>query len=239
MAKPQSSLRTVGLEPFAGQLTLLAAASAIQAARLNALDLLETAQLLNERQRYAHSTALAVLALEEAGKVQILMLMVAGVGDLSEHWRAYRRHTSKTASMNFALELRASAHFPNLSAEELRRVRENGPGPEDLDALKQLALYSDCFKADDAAAVHLPRNIDWRQWSEERLAEATALVKYLRDYPPEELELWAKHGALAKAKGASFVTFLKPLHDELLAKGFITEAQWAPIFRRLQTGSDA
>ena len=233
MGKPRSSLSSVGLAPYTGPLSTLEAASAIQAARLNGLDLLETAKVRFEAQRYSHSVAFSVLALEEAGKVQIIMMMVTDLGDLREHWRAYRRHTSKTLLMNFAVELRASAHFPELSREELHDINSAGPSPDDLDALKQLALYSDVLETNAQPVVHLPSNIDWRDRAQERLAEAIALIPYLRDYTPEELELWATHGKRAKESGVSFATLLKPLHDELLAKGFIKEGQWAPIFKRL------
>jgi hypothetical protein len=75
LAKPLSSLRSIGLEPYSGPLTPEDAATAMQAARLNALDLLASARLLHEQGRFHHSTGLCILALEEVGKPQIVMSM--------------------------------------------------------------------------------------------------------------------------------------------------------------------
>lgn len=238
MAKQLSSLRSLGLEPYSGTLTPEDAAAAIQAARLNALDLLASAKLLHDQGRFPHSTALCVLALEEAGKVQIVLSILTGLGGPGQPceslWRAYRRHTAKTELFNFAIEMRAGVHFPDIGDDTLSAVGTAGPTPEDLDAAKQLGLYSDCFKAPDGVAVHLPRNLDCRERSEALLGEASVVIQYLRDYPLAELEVWARHAAAARAKGVSFREVLKPLYQELVEKGFITAEQWAPIWNYLE-----
>jgi AbiV family abortive infection protein len=174
------------------------------------------------------------LALEEAGKFQIVLALLLGLGSREELWRAYRRHTEKTAFHNFAIEMRAGVHFPELNQEVLRRIRDAGPSPQDLDATKQLALYSDCFATTDDVAVHLPRNLDWKDRCEHVVMEATALVSYLRDYPPQELEVWVKHSPFARERSGSLADRLKPLHEELVQKGFVTSAQWAPILTYLE-----
>lgn len=238
MPKQLSSLRTVGLEPYSGTLTPGDAAAAIQAARLNALDLLASAKLLHEQGRFPHSTALCVLALEEAGKAKIVMSIltgVAGPGQSCESlWRAYRRHTAKTELFNFTVEMRAGVHFPELEEDTLTAVKAAGPTPEDLDAAKQLGLYSDCFKTPEGVAIHLPRNLDCRERSEVLLGEAAVVVGYMRDYPPAELEVWARHAAVARANSMSFRDAMKPMYIELREKGFITSEQWAPIWKYLE-----
>jgi len=238
MAKQLSSLRSLGLEPYSGTLTPEDAAAAIQAARLNALDLLASAKLLHDQGRFPHSTALCVLALEEAGKVQIVMSILtglAGPGQSCESlWRTYRSHTAKTELFNFAIEMRAGVHFPDIGKEILSEVGTAGPTPEDLDAAKQLGLYSDCFKAPEGVAVYLPRNLDCRERSETLIGEADVVIQYLRDYLPAELEVWARHTASARAKGVSFREVLIPLYQELVEKGFITDEQWAPILNYLE-----
>lgn len=237
MAKPLSSLRSVGLQPYSGPLTPHDAAAAMQAARLNALDLLASAKMLHEQGRFYHSTALCVLALEEAGKPHIVMSLLTGIAapDQSRDalWRAYRRHTAKTELFNFAIEMRASVHFPNLDEETCAAVRANGPSPEDLDAAKQLGLYSDCFTIPEGVAVHLPGNLDCRDRSEALLREAGIVINYLRDYPPGELEVWARHTAAAREKGCSLRDAMKGLYAELLDKGFVSAEQWVPIWEEL------
>jgi AbiV family abortive infection protein len=237
MAKPLSSLRSIGLQPYSDPLTPEDAAAAIQAARLNALDLLASAKLLHEQGRFHHSTALCVLALEEAGKPHIVMSILTGLAGPGQScetlWRAYRRHTAKTGLFNFAIEMRAGVHFPDLGDETLAAVKANGPSPEDLDAAKQLGLYSDCFKIPEGVAVHLPRNVDCRERSEALLGEAAVVVNYLRDYPPDELEVWARHAAAAREKGLPFREAMKAMYQELVEKRFITAEQWAPIWKYL------
>lgn len=231
MTKKRSSLRIVGLESYSGPLSPLDAATVIQAARLNAIDLLETAKLLQDKGRYCHSIAFSVLALEEAGKAQlVLSLLIGDASNSKELWKAYRRHTEKSALFNFAIEMRAAVHFPKLSSEELKKIKEAGPTPEDLDAAKQLAVYSDCFSSPEGPAVHLPRNLDCKERCEQLVTEATVLVSYLRDYPPEELEVWAKYGSLAREQGRSLAEIIEPLHKELIEKGLLSSDQWAPIF---------
>jgi hypothetical protein len=129
--------------------------------------------------------------------------------------------------------MRAGVEFPNLPPEVLTQLKEAGPSPEGLDATKQLVLYSDCFVSPDGVAVHLPRNLDWKEECEHRLAEAVALVSYLRDYPPEEVEVRAKYGAIVREQGRSFAEVMKPLYQELVEKGFVTAQQWAPIWEYL------
>ncbi len=225
----------MGLEQFKGYLKPTEAASAIQAARLNAIDLLQTARLLHSHGRYPHSLAFSILALEEAGKVQIVMAMVMGLMETpAELWRDYRHHKAKTEFFNFAIEMRAGATFPQLSQNFLTRVRDAGPTPEDLDATKQLTLYSDCFVSPEGPAVHLPKNVDWKRQCEQLLVEAGILVGYLRDYQSAELEIWTKYAALARERGKSFAEVMKPLHTELVKKGFITAEQWTPIWKYME-----
>jgi len=237
MVKQVSSLRSLGLAPYFGILTPKDAATAIQAARLNALDLLSSAKLLHDQKHFNHSTALCVLALEEAGKVQILMSILTGVTGTDQSceslWRAYRRHTAKTERFNFAIEIRAGVHFPEMEEEKLTEIGASGPTPEDLDAIKQLGLYSDCFKSPEGVAVHLPCNLDCSERSRVLLGEATVVITSLRDYTPDELEVWARHAAEARAKGISFRAAMKPLYLELLEKRYITEEQWSPIWNYL------
>lgn len=120
MSRRKSSLRTVGLEPYSGPLNPLEAAAVIQAARLNAIDLLETAKVLRDNGRHCHSIAFSVLALEEAGKFQFVLALLLGFSS-NELWQTYRRHTEKSAPFNFAIEMRAGVHFSELTPEELEK----------------------------------------------------------------------------------------------------------------------
>jgi AbiV family abortive infection protein len=232
MAKRKPSLQSVGLQPYRGTLSATDCATAIQAARLNARELFKTAKLLFDQGRYAHSLAFSVLAIEETGKQNILMALFLGLDEPEKAWADYRAHTAKTALFNFAIEQRVMAEFPQVEARFAKQVATSGPKPEDLDAAKQLTLYSDCFLSPEGPAVHFPMNIDWREKAEHLLVEAQVLVNYMRDYPQEELEVWRKHWNYRQGQGLSQAVMLKSLHEELLQKGFIKAGQWEPILRK-------
>lgn len=127
------SLSDVGLTSYNGSLDAMAAASGIQAARLNAHDLIDSADILFKAERYSHATTLSVLAIEELGKPLIILSLYLGVGDIAKLWRQYRQHTSKTKFLNFAIGALAKKHFPSLSKDALKKVQE-GPKSCDLDA---------------------------------------------------------------------------------------------------------
>ena len=65
---------------YHGELTPVHSATAMQAARLNALDLLDTAEMLFYFKRHAHSVAFSILSIEEAGKLVYLQLVFLGFG---------------------------------------------------------------------------------------------------------------------------------------------------------------
>ena len=64
------------LKPFSGPLTPQEVLEGINAAQTNALRLLDDAKLLMEAGRYPSAAALAILSIEERGKVIILKNIV-------------------------------------------------------------------------------------------------------------------------------------------------------------------
>lgn len=226
---------TNNLKQYEGNLTPFEAATGIQTARLNALDLIVTSELLYNRQRYAHSIAMATLSIEEAGKVPILLSIFLGLGQpTKKQWQDYRRHTAKTKTLNIAIESRIAAVFPEIDKETRNQLGKNGPNPSDIELNKQLSLYSDCFVTSDGVVWHIPQNLDWKDQAWALLNEAKALAHGLRDYPPEELAVWLQYAQKAKADGKQFAEVFKPLHDELLKRGFIKEGWWQPIVEALE-----
>lgn len=226
MPRKERSTRSV---PYRETLNSLQTATAIQAARLNALDLLDTAEILCDLKRYSHSEALSILAIEEASKVALLQMVFLGFGKQSDLWRYYRTHKAKTELLNPGIEARIRAEFPEFPSEFAKATGDLGPTSEELELAKQRAIYSDCLKIDNDLVVHLPRNTDRRQPASDRLFEARALVHTLRDYSPEELEIWLKHAKKVQRNKGGFADMLEPLHKELLAKGFVKEGAWNTI----------
>ncbi len=212
---------------YVGALTAVDAANAIRAARLNAVDLLETAELLFTLKRYCHAMVFATLAIEEAAKTSILIMLFLGLStDRAKLWKAYRNHRAKTNWLNPAIESRVRATFPQIPREAAKEIGALGPTPDELEASKQRALYSDALDIAGTFVSHLPKLVEWRKLAWDRLCEAQAIALALRDYPPDELKVWLKHVDQARTEGKDFHSILPELHKELIEKGFVKEGWW-------------
>lgn len=227
--KPESTRQ------YSGRLTAVQAALAIRAARLNALDLVDSAEILLQLKRFAHSVTLSILSIEESAKRELVMNIFLGFKrDIAPLWKAYRKHQAKTSKLNFTIEGRVRANFPDMDPADARAIGELGPTPDDLEMAKQHALYSDCLQGPSGVVIQEPGDYDWRHYAWERFCEARALAGALRDYPPEELEIWLKHAKEAQYEGNDLKSMLRPLHQELLESGFIKEGQWRVVMSELE-----
>lgn len=163
------------------------AAEGIALARSNAERLIADAELLLQGERHASASAIAILAIEELGKVQVIktILLQSDETGLRQAWKDYRNHRAK------------NVHWiiPKLAAEGARTLVQMraaadpaGEHTAMLDTVKQLAFYTDCFNAS-------PR------WSEPTDAVdpnfADAILSIARrlnrdcETTVRELELWA------------------------------------------------
>jgi len=177
------------LEAYAGRLTPVEAAAGIQAAVGNARCLLADAQLLCDAERWARAASLAILAIEEAGKIPLLReLLVLPDSQLKGAWRRYRSHTEKNVMGGFFDHVTSS---PNL--EDFRSLFEKAnDNPKVLDAVKQLGFYSDCL---GSCHWSVPAQVVDEQLAKSLLLTARTLIpagKSAMQTAPE-LELWVKH----------------------------------------------
>src|SRR5581483_7474704 len=132
------------LQQYCGHLSTSQIADGMNASTANALRLAGDAKLLFEAGRYPTAASLAILSLEESGKVSILRELATAMSEkeVIEIWRLYRRHTEK----NYM------ALIPDLVAEGARGLREfrklflddSLPDRITYDMVKQLGLYTDC-----------------------------------------------------------------------------------------------
>lgn len=226
--------RVKNAKQYTGPLNVHQAATAMQAARLNAVDLLDTADILFNLKRFAHSIVFSILAIEEAGKITILQAILLGIDKPTKLWRSYRLHRAKTRFLNHGIMVRIRATMPEISLAKAQELSSRGPTPDDLEITKQRAIYSDCINDSGSFVCHLPRNIDWRQQAWERLCEAQAIVHAPRDRTPEELEIWVKHVTAAHHQGKSLADVLPSLHEELLEKGFVEEGWWDTLIKDIE-----
>jgi AbiV family abortive infection protein len=205
---------------YTGPLIPAQAASGIDAAMRTARSLLRDSKLLLENERWQRATALAILAIEEMGKVEILrsILLARDAGELVTEWRTYRSHTRKNASWIFLDLVRKGAR----KLGDFRPIFNTRSGHgKFLDAVKQECFYSDVsyeggwFSPEQRVKPELAKTV---------FTVARTLVQ---DGPSPmtseaELKLWVKHlrpvwkGPMSEMKKA-----LAACYAEAEAKGIL------------------
>lgn len=181
------------------QLTQAQVAEGMTRALQNAERLAEDAEMLLKAGRVPSAVALAALSIEESGKVPILRQMATACGEKewTELWKAYRSHTKKNTLWIFGDLVQNGAR----TLDELRPlVDPDSDHPDIMDQLKQLSIYTDCFK-----------NAKWSSPSEVDLhATAPYLVKLAqilgrpKNVTVDEIQLWQKY--LLPVKDAPMAT---------------------------------
>jgi len=132
------------LSQYKGKLTPAEAAAGINRARDNAKRLAADAGKLLAIDRYPSALALAILSIEESGKISILrsLVLARSEDNVKTAWREYRSHTSKNRLWPIIELVRKGARklddFTSLFHEQTDHTLL-------LDQLKQLALYTDCL----------------------------------------------------------------------------------------------
>ena len=177
------------LKQYRGPLSPEQAAEGIASARANAARLIADAELLLASDRYPSASALAILAIEELGKVQILKRIVVQTSEaeLKEAWKEYRSHRAKNVMWI----------LPKLAAEGARTMKQLRPATEIdaehtgmLDAVKQLSIYTDCFG--DSARWSAPGDAVDLEFAPAILATARMLNSE-RQTTVRELDLWVEY----------------------------------------------
>lgn len=135
---------------YSGPLTKEQAEKGIRAAINNSRALLSDAQLLLENGRCERAGALAILALEEIGKVIVVRLIYESRDEkqLKLNWRDYRSHKRKNFSWLLPLAalsqssdiLNSSRKLEDLLEDALEDLLEDA---QVFDAVKQALFYSD------------------------------------------------------------------------------------------------
>lgn len=191
---------------FSGALSPEETVAGMNAARRNAGRLAKDAKLMFEAGSFATAAALAILAVEESGKVSILRGLSSAPDEKNRRdlWKDYRSHTSKNTGWI----------LPELAANGARTLEELRPATDPdgehaftLDNLKQLSLYTDCLGA--GSWVEPERIVD-RALAHALVATADVLARS-KAVTPEEMELWNKH--MAPVRGSSLDTMKEALRN--------------------------
>jgi AbiV family abortive infection protein len=176
------------LDQFRGRLSAAGIAAGINAARRNAGRLAQDARLLLAQRRFPSACALAVLAIEEAGKASVLREIALARNDdeLKDAWREYRSHTSKNRMWPIVeLVLKGARKLEDFAP----LFDEDADHPLLLDQVKQISFYTDCL---GKAHWSVPEEV-----IDEALASVLVVTGELlgkgEDVSEREIELWNKH----------------------------------------------
>lgn len=176
------------LDAFRGLLKPVQVAEGINAANANAVRLAKDATTLLAAGSYSTASSVAILAIEEAGKVSILrsLSLARSESEAGSCWKEYRSHTRKNVSWL----------LPQLAADGARKLddfrtlfEEDADHPYILDQLKQLGFYTDCL---GNAQWSNPSEVISKELSES-LVQTARLLARDRKCSVQEIELWVEH----------------------------------------------
>lgn len=176
------------LDSYRGKLDAAQIAEGMNAASENAKRLLTDAETLLAANAFPSATSLAILSIEEAGKVSILRMLALSDTDkeIDEIWKDYRSHTKKNA---FWL-------LPQLAVQGARKLDDLRPlfdkesdHPFVLDQLKQLGFYTDCL---GTCHWSKPAEVIDEQLSKMLVSTARILVRE-STHTEKEIALWIEH----------------------------------------------
>ena len=223
------------LSQYRGRLSPAQIVNGMNAAIRNARRLADDARTLFDLERYPTAASIAVLSIEESGKVSILrhFAMARDLPSCRRIWKDYRNHRSKNVA--WILPNLVAAGARDLDSLHLA-AQSDAEHTALLNNVKQIGLYSDCL-----GKVH---------WSEpDRVIDrrlAQMLVKIADIFAtkeavtPEEIELWIAH--LGPVYGAPIETMKEALlnwyramneagllsKDDMVVREFVVGTDQAP-----------
>jgi AbiV family abortive infection protein len=172
------------------RLTPKKAAEGIKTIMYNAKALLSDAQLLFDNDKYERATALAILAIEEAGKISIIraILLEDNQKEFNKEWKRFRSHAEKNWGLSFHDYVDKEAN----NIENFRPIFEDNDHAQIFDQLKQLVIYTDLFKNGNWSS---PDKVITKEIAASILTTAKTFAgKDEQAMTTEnELELWTKH----------------------------------------------
>lgn len=181
--------RQTKLNSYKGRLSAKQTADGMNAAIMNARRLAKDARIMFENKSFPTATSLAILSIEESGKVSILrsLLLARNDSDLRQDWKEYRTHTYKNRIWILPdLVLGGRAR----SLDDFRVIFEDSSEhPYVIDQLKQLGLYTDCL---GEAHWAIPAEVIDESTSDAIVRAAEFLVDK-KEITERELELWIEH----------------------------------------------
>jgi AbiV family abortive infection protein len=176
------------LNQYKGKLSSSQIADGMNAAIRNAKRLANDAELLLKEKRYSSATSLAILSIEESGKLSILRRLSVSKNDkeIKDCWKDYRSNIKKNVAWILPHLLKSGAR----KLEDFRPIFNKSDHPYILDQVKQISFYSDCLSDDVNWSV--PEKVIDEEIAKNfvKLAKVFLAKKEVTDI---EIELWIKH----------------------------------------------
>src|SRR5712692_4709318 len=176
------------LDANRGKLTTAQIAQGMSAAAQNARRLAGDAVALLEAHRFPTAASLAILSIEESGKISILRsLSLATTSDeVSDAWKDYRSHTQKNAAWLLPQLVAAGAR----KLDDLRPLFDkDSDHPYVLDQIKQLGFYTDCLGQAHWSTPDATIDKDLAKM----LVNVVTLLAGKHEYTKTEVDLWVEH----------------------------------------------
>ncbi|MGC1455932.1 MAG: AbiV family abortive infection protein [Nitrospirota bacterium] len=176
------------LDQYKAKLSPAEIAAGMNAAIANARRLCEDAKLLLAQSKYPSASSLAILSIEESGKLSILraLALARDEKELSETWREYRSHTQKNRMWPFLQMVLQGARGLN---DFRPLVEDSAEHPYLLDNLKQLGFYTDCL---GERHWSVPNDVIDKDLATQMIRIAELHVPK-RNVNEREIELWILH----------------------------------------------
>jgi AbiV family abortive infection protein len=176
------------LQQYTGVLTPSEIAEGMNAATHNAERLVKDARLLFENDRYASALSLAILSIEESGKHHVFreLALARNEKETKECWRDYRSHTKKNVLWPL---LETFLKGARRAQDFLPLFETDSEHPYVLDKMKQISIYTDCFKKGQWS---IPEQAITKDLVEGLLLIADVLA-HNRYITAEEIELWIRY----------------------------------------------
>lgn len=212
------------LARYQESLSVIQLTEGINKAIRNAHRLLFDAELLFDKSRFPSAVGLAILAIEEAGKVPILRELAVSKHpeEIKAAWKAYRSHTKKNAMWLFGDLFISGAR----ALEDFRSLfKEDSEHTYILDNLKQISFYTDCL---GNAHWSFPEDVIESELAKGIISAAKVCVPK-KEVSENELSLWVKHmGPVWKCDLEIMKASLRDWYQEMkisgLYEGSIDEA---------------
>lgn len=208
------------LNTYKGSLSANQIAEGINAANANASRLAEDARLMLDAARYPTATALAILAIEEAGKGSILrsLALARDAQETAQCWKDYRSHRSKNVAWILPQLVSQGAR----SLEDLRPLfEESADHPHVLDQVKQISLYTDCL---GKAHWSNPTDVIDEKLAKILVHTAELFARSRSEVSSDEIEAWARHlGPVWKTTMPAMRAALIAWSEEMKERGILPE----------------